>query len=92
MEKHAHTEEAIFCMAEPVILCVALARGGEPPRAEDVRAVLLSPGEAAVMAREVWHDACRGLGKPAGYYYLAKAGERPADWLPVSGGPVALEY
>ncbi|GKH47747.1 ureidoglycolate lyase [Anaerotruncus massiliensis (ex Togo et al. 2019)] len=92
MEKHAHTEEAIFCMAEPVILCVALPHGGEPPRAEDVRAVLLSPGEAAVMAREVWHDACRGLGKPAGYYYLAKAGERPADWLPVSGGPVALEY
>ena len=73
-------------------LTLALARGGEPPRAEDVRAVLLSPGEAAVMAREVWHDACRGLGKPAGYYYLAKAGERPADWLPVSGGPVALEY
>lgn len=77
MEKHAHTEEAIFCMAEPVILCVALPHGGEPPRAEDVCAVLLSPGEAAVMAREVWHDACRGLGKPAGYYYLAKAGERP---------------
>ena len=38
MEKHAHTQEAIFCLAEPVILCVAASRGNEPPLAEDVRA------------------------------------------------------
>lgn len=92
MEKHSHTQEAIFCMADPVVLCVAVSRGGEPPRAEDVRAVVLAPGDAVVMDREIWHDACRGLGKSAGYYYLAKAGDTPADWLPVSGGPVTVEY
>ena len=37
MEKHDHTQEALFCAADPVILCVAKARGDEPPLAEDVR-------------------------------------------------------
>ncbi len=85
MEKHAHTQEAIFCLAEPVILCVAASRGNEPPLAEDVRAFLIHPGQVAVMERNIWHDACHGLGKNAPYYYLATAGANPAQWVAVSG-------
>ena len=51
MEKHSHTQEAILCMAEPVILCVAASNGGAPPRACDLRAVILYPGDVAVMDR-----------------------------------------
>ena len=92
MEKHSHTQEAILCMAEPVILCVAASDGGAPPRAYDLRAVILYPGDVAVMDREVWHDACRGLGRRAGYYYLATAGKQPAVWVDIQDGPVTLSY
>ena len=63
MEKHSHTQEAILCMAEPVILCVAASNG-----------------------------ACRGLGRRAGYYYLATAGKQPAVWVDIQDGPVTLSY
>lgn len=86
MEKHHHTQEAILCMEKPVILCVALAKDHQaPPHAEDVRAILITPGEMVVMNRNVWHDACRGVGERAGYYWLAKAGDSPAIWEKVAG-------
>lgn len=85
MEKHSHTQEAILCMAEPLILCVAESEGDAPPRAEDVRAFLLQPGDVAVIEREVWHDACHGLGRDVAYYWLAMAGETPAIWEKVVG-------
>lgn len=92
MEKHPQTQEALFCMAEPIVLCVALSKGDKPPHAEDVRALLLFPGEAVVLNRLVWHDACRGLGKSAGYYYLAKAGEQPAVWQVVEGERIDVTF
>ena len=42
-----------------------------PPQAEDVRAVILRAGDVVVLNRGIWHDACRGLGRPSAYYYLA---------------------
>ena len=52
MEKHDHTQEALFCAADPVILCVAKARGDEPPlifptskiRKRFAKAFLIWPG------------------------------------------------
>lgn len=88
MEKHEHTMEAVFCAADPIVLCVAASRGGMPPRAEDVRAVILRPGDVAVLKRGIWHDACHGLGRQAAYYYLASRGEKPAVWVEVEGEAV----
>ena len=88
MEKHFHTEEALFCAAEPIVLVVAASHGDLPPQAKDIRAFVLHPGEVAVLNRNVWHDACRGLRKNTGYYYLASRGAAPADWITVDGEAV----
>lgn len=80
MEKHSHTQEAILCMAEPIIFCVAAYHGDAAPRAADLRAFLMEPGDIAVIEREVWHDACHGLGHSASYYWVALAGESAAVW------------
>ena len=85
MEKHNYTREAIFCQGEPVVLCVALSHGEEPPRAEDVRAFIVHPGDVAIMERDIWHDSCYGLGKRTAYYYLATPGRVPAAWVDVKG-------
>ena len=91
MEKHDHTQEALFCAADPVILCVAKAREDEPPLAEDVRALILNPGDVAVLDRNIWHDACHGIGKRTAYYYLASQGPAPALWVRVAGGRVLVQ-
>lgn len=91
MEKHDHTQEALFCAAEPIIVCFAKSRGDRPPLSEDVRAVVLNPGEVIVLNRNIWHDACRGIGKGTPYYYLASQGTKPADWIEIEGDPVHIE-
>lgn len=91
MEKHQHTQEAIFCTGEPIILCFAASYGEQQPRAVDVRAVILEPGDVVVMDRNIWHDACHGIGKKTYYYYLATSGEKPAEWYEISDGPVYVE-
>jgi len=85
MEKHSHTQEAILCMAEPIIFCVAPSNGNADPKAEDIRAFLMQPGDVAIIEREVWHDACHGLGHNTAYYWLALAGKTPAVWRKVDG-------
>lgn len=85
MEKHSHTQEAILCMADPIIFCVAVSTGNEAPRAQEIHAFLMQPGDVAVIEREVWHDACHGLGHDAAYYWLAMAGKTPAIWEKVVG-------
>lgn len=92
MEKHDHTQEAMFCAAESIVLCFAVARGDLPPQAEDVQAVLIHEGDVIVINRNVWHDACHGLGKSTGYYYLATAGKSPAVWQPISGEVILVSY
>ena len=92
MEKHDHTMEALFCMSEPVIVCFAKSRGTLPPQAEDVRSVILRQGDVIVLARNIWHDAGHGVGKPASYYYLASRGASPAEWVSVEGPAVNVVY
>lgn len=92
MEKHDHTMEALFCAADPIIVCFAKSRDHLPPQAADVRAVILRKGDVLVLARNIWHDACHGLGKTAAYYYLASRGADPATWVDIEGEKVTVEY
>lgn len=90
MERHDHTQEAIFCMSDTIVLCVACSTSEASPRAQDIRAVLLEPGDVVVMERNVWHDACHGKNASAGYYYAATSGKQPAVWAVPTGGEAEI--
>ncbi|MDQ0322369.1 ureidoglycolate lyase [Pararhizobium capsulatum DSM 1112] len=87
MERHPGTEEAIFCAAQPIILAVAPASDANAANREDIEAFVIEPGQAVVMRRGVWHDACRGASGPAAYYWMAICGLGESPWVPVAGGP-----
>lgn len=91
MERHLHTEEAIFCLREPVVLVVAPPSEAPAPAAADLRAFIITPGTVAVMMKGTWHDAGHGLRQPVEYYWLATCRDDiPSDWIEVSGGPVEI--
>ena len=92
MEKHQHTQEAIFCTGEDIILVVASSQGEDPPNTKDLRAFILEPGDVAIIERNVWHDACRGIGKSVNYYYLATPGEFTAQWINIEGESTLVQY
>lgn len=87
MERHPSTEEAIFCAAQPVILAVAPASDADAAKRDEIEAFVIAPGQAVVMYRGVWHDACRGLSGPTAYYWMAVCGLGESPWVPVAGGP-----
>ena len=87
MERHPQTEEAIFCAAQPVVLAVAPASDADAPHRDDIEAFVIAPGQAVVMHRGVWHDACRGATGPAPYYWMAICGLGESPWVPLAGGP-----
>lgn len=91
MERHFHTEEAIFCLADPVVLVVAPATGDDAPNAADVRAFIIRPGIVAVMRAGTWHDACHGIDQPATYYWQATCRDDIVSaWVEIEGGPVTV--
>lgn len=87
MERHPQTEEAIFCAADPVVLAVAPASSTDAPHRDEIEAFIVAPGQAVVMHRNVWHDACRGTSRPTPYYWMAICGLGESPWVPVAGGP-----
>ena len=87
MEQHPGSEEALFCAAFPIVLAVAPASAGEAPHRNDIEAFVIAPGQAVVMHRGVWHDACRGISGPTPYYWMAICGLGESPWVPVAGGP-----
>lgn len=91
MERHFRTEEALFCAGEPIVLAVAPPGDPAAPQAATVQAFVLQPGQVAVMAPGVWHDACRGLRGPTFYHWMAVCGFGPDPWVPVDGGPVRVQ-
>lgn len=91
MERHPQTEEALFCAAEPIILAVAPASSAAAPHRDEIEAFVIAPGQAVVMHRNVWHDACRGVTRPAAYYWMAICGLGESPWVPVEGGPRRVE-
>lgn len=91
MERHLHTQEAIFCMAEPIVFLVAPANVKQEPHAEDTVAVLLKPGQVAVLNRGIWHSPAHGLDREAGYYWMAEAyDDEPTVWREIVGEPVTV--
>lgn len=92
MERHQHTQEALFCAQEPIVFLVAPESDLPAPKAEHAVAVILRPGQVAVLRRGVWHSSAHGLCGPACYYYLALCCDgEPTEWKEITGGPVAVE-
>jgi ureidoglycolate lyase len=91
MERHPGTEEAIFCAAEPIVLAVAPASDAAAPDRNQIEAFVIAPGQAVVMHRNVWHDACRGVSGPTPYYWMAICGLGESPWVPVADGPRLVE-
>ena len=61
------------------------------PKAGDVKAFILKPGDLAVLAKGIWHDANHGIDKDTMYYFMAtnKAPDsRETEWVRVSPEPV----
>jgi ureidoglycolate lyase len=91
MERHLHTEEALFCTADPIVLAVAAPCAADQPPAASVRAFVIEPGTAVVLHKGTWHDACRGVEKPAYYYWMATTGTGASSpWMDVKDGPVRV--
>lgn len=92
MERHFHTQEALFCQDEPIIFLVAPACKETSPNINDVVPILLKPGTIAVLHRGVWHSSAHGLTKPTRYYYLAQCYKNePTEWQHITGGPVYVD-
>ena len=96
MERHLHTQEALFCASAPIVFLVAPAdqeaeRMEKGPDAKNTVAVLLEPGQVAVLNRGVWHSPAHGLGESASYYWMAEAfDEEPTVWRKIENGPVTV--
>lgn len=96
MERHLHTQEALFCAGEPIVFLVAPAseeaeRLEKGPNAEDTIAVLLKPGQVAVLNRGVWHSPAHGLCGETAYYWMAEAyDDEPTVWKKIEHGPVTV--
>lgn len=74
-----------------MILTVANSDPETCPREEDVRACLLKPGDLAVLAKGIWHDANHGVDRDTMYYFMAtnKApNSRETEWVEISPSPV----
>ena len=78
MERHLHTWQTLMCISEPVVFLAAPETDGslsdnDRPNAEDTVAVILKPGQVAVLNRGVWHSPAHGLKKESAYYWMAEA-------------------
>lgn len=80
MERHVSTEEVLLALDAPLVLVVA---GNDPcgaPRTEDLTAVRMEPGQAVVLGKGIWHDACRCAGgKNSMYCFLAHNNGEPSE-------------
>ena len=96
MERHLHTWQTLMCISEPVVFLAAPETDGslsdnDRPNAEDTVAVILKPGQVAVLNRGVWHSPAHGLKKESAYYWMAEAyDDEPTVWREILHGPVQV--
>ncbi len=93
MERHFLTEEPQFCGDGTMVLTVANTDPEHYPAAEDVQAFILKPGDLAVLAKGIWHDANHGIEKDTMYYFMAtnKAPDsRETEWIEIKPEPVRV--
>lgn len=93
MERHFMTEEPQFCGDGDMVLTVADSDPELCPNEADVCSFVLKPGDLAVLAKGVWHDANHGTTKDTMYYFMAtnKApNSRETEWVEVKPEPVKV--
>lgn len=92
MERHFLTEEPQFCGDGEMVLTVADSDPEKYPEDKDVKAFILKPGDLAVLAKGIWHDANHGVDKDTLYYFMATCKEpdnlREFEWVHVQPEPV----
>ncbi|CAH2715000.1 hypothetical protein BACCIP111895_02177 [Neobacillus rhizosphaerae] len=92
MERHLHTQEALFCLSDPIVVAIANCGESKQPLASEVEAVIIQPGEVIVLNKGIWHDACHGINKSVRYYWLAEEYEgEPTEWMDIHGDPIELQ-
>ena len=76
MEKHKRDCSLMICGEYPMVLPLAPAgdplREDEDPDADAVTAVIMYPGDVALLKAGVWHDACYGIEHPIHYHFMSK--------------------
>ncbi len=94
MEKHKRDQSLMICGDCPMILPLAPAREpmnlDEVPDASEVSAVILYPGDVALLHPGVWHDACYGIHSAVRYHFLSKVYDTDILVKPIAPSPVKL--
>lgn len=92
MERHTKTKELMVCGEKsPVVVALADSDPSGHARAEDVQGFYIEPGEALVINKGIWHDACRAFDGKTHYYFLSLETDEPAVFQPIEGGFVMIE-
>lgn len=95
MEQHRESKELVICGDRPVVLPLCLPRRREDwtehPRAEDVRAVILRPGDAVVLDEYIWHAGCLPLVEDTFYLFAYRVRDEELYWRTVEHGPIELK-
>jgi ureidoglycolate lyase len=91
MERHLHTQEALFPTDQPIIFAIAAA-SDDAPHIENITPVILRPGYVAVLHRGTWHSSAHGVDGDAYYHYLALVyTNEPTTFASITGGPLEVE-
>ena len=91
MERHLHTQEALFPTDQPIVFVIAPA-SETAPSVMDVIPVILRPGYVFVLHRGTWHSSAYGIKEEVYYHYLALVyHNEPTTISPIVGGPLRVE-
>ena len=88
MERNSRSKEMQIVGGKPIVLAVANTQG-DAPRAEDVEAFILYPGDVIVMDVNIWHDASYSLFEETYYYYFSQD-DPSANFIPLQEGKTVL--
>ena len=93
MERHLSSEEVQFAGSKPIILSVADSDPWGNPKEDDVASFLLNPGDAIVLKKGIWHDACHCVDGETMYFFLSYTNGEPSEttWLSVVPDPVSVD-
>lgn len=91
MERHLHTQEALFCTNEAIVFCIAPAELHQPIPSKIIPVILL-PGQVFVIDRKVWHSSAHGLQHDVTYHWLALVYKNePTEWMNILNDGIYLE-
>lgn len=90
MERHPLSSQAFVPLGQRPFL-VVVARPGEPPAPEEVRAFLADGGQGVNYARGVWHHPLLALEADADFLVIDRGGDEPnCDEVAVGNGAVEV--